>query len=88
MQDFIEDCYDLNPNGYEKKLDVFEIWKDWAGARGLSVGNDVHLSRNLIAAYPDQIRPSRLREGKIQVRVYRGLRRKEHDPNRYPPRSG
>ena len=33
LKTFIEDYYDFDLNHHEKKLDVFDCWKDWAGMR-------------------------------------------------------
>jgi putative DNA primase/helicase len=79
---FIDDYYELDPTKHEKKLDVFECWKEWAEIRNLQVGTESQLTRNLQAAFSGKIKPTRLRDEKHRIQAYQGIKRKKIDPYR------
>ena len=73
---FIEEYYELDPTKHEKKLDVFECWKEWAEIRNLQVGTESQLTRNLQAAFSGRIKPARPRDGKDRIQTYQGIKQK------------
>jgi phage/plasmid-associated DNA primase len=91
VREFIEDYYDFDPKHHEKKLVVFDCWKEWAAERNLPVGTESMFSKNLSAAFPAKIKATRLRDekdgkeqnqrGNLRIRVYQGIKPKKIDPD-------
>jgi putative DNA primase/helicase len=79
---FIEDCYEMDPKHHEKKLDVFECWKDWAAQQNIVPGSLPHFARNLLAAFQGVIKTARPGGGQDRVCTYQGIKRKTFDPGR------
>jgi len=79
---FIEERYDLVPNHHERKDDVFECWKEWAMDQNLQVGSKEYFSRDLLAAFPNEIEKSRPKDGKYRIHTFKGIQRKEEDYNK------
>ena len=50
--------------------------------RNLPVGTESLFSKNLSAAFPGKIKPTRLRDEKHRIQAYQGIKRKKIDPYR------